>query len=42
MTTPFVMLAYEEGTGKKIVLRGDSDLIVSAIILPKINGVDLF
>lgn len=36
-----VMLAYDGETGKKLALQDDFDLIISDIILPKINGVDL-
>lgn len=36
-----VMVAYDGETGKKLVLQNDYDLIISDIILPKINGVDL-
>lgn len=36
-----VMLAYDGETGKKLALQNDYDLIISDIILPKINGVDL-
>ncbi|HMG11039.1 MAG TPA: response regulator transcription factor [Mucilaginibacter sp.] len=36
-----VMLAYDGEIGKKLVLQNDYDLIISDIILPKINGVDL-
>jgi DNA-binding response OmpR family regulator len=36
-----VMLAYDGETGKMLVLQNDYDLIISDIILPKINGVDL-
>ena len=36
-----VMVAYDGETGKKLVLQNDYDLIISDILLPKINGVDL-
>ena len=36
-----VMVAYDGEAGKKLVLQNDYDLIISDIILPKINGVDL-
>ena len=36
-----VMVAYDGETGEKPVLQNDYDLIISDIILPKINGVDL-
>jgi len=36
-----VLVAYDGETGKKLVLQNDYDLIISDILLPKINGVDL-
>ncbi|TCO09771.1 response regulator transcription factor [Natronoflexus pectinivorans] len=34
-------VAYDGETGKKLALRGSYDLIITDIILPKINGIDL-
>ena len=36
-----VMLAYDGETGKKLALQADFDLIISDIMLPNMNGVDL-
>lgn len=36
-----VMLAYDGEMGKKLALSRDFDLIITDIILPKINGLDL-
>ena len=34
-------LAYDGLSGKKLALQGEFDLIITDIILPKINGIDL-
>ncbi|ASB49774.1 response regulator transcription factor [Alkalitalea saponilacus] len=34
-------VAYDGETGKKLALRSSYDLIITDIILPKINGIDL-
>lgn len=36
-----VMLAYDGVMGKKLALNNEYDLIITDIILPKINGIDL-
>jgi len=36
-----VTLAYDGGMGKKLALNNEYDLIITDIILPKINGIDL-